>query len=53
MVALNKYVKSKCVVTHPAGASAEGIYSLRGRLADILYSWSNNAFRLFESFRRK
>lgn len=32
-------------VTHPAGASARRIYSLRGHLADILYSWWNNAFR--------
>lgn len=40
-------------VTHPAGASARRIYSLRGHLADILYSWSNNAFRLSESFHRK
>lgn len=53
MVDYNKYVKTMCVVTHPAGASAVVIYSLRGHLADILYSWSKNALRLSESFHRK
>lgn len=50
---LEQICEVKCVVTYPAGASVVGALSLRGHLADIIYSWSKNAFRLFENFYRK